>query len=120
MFDKLVSDISAVVADVKGGNWSQALADVGTTLVDAGPIVGLLTGGKFLAPAPEQTAKLQAACDELKACCDEHAKKCAAAPGEVGGIFPGDGSVLKAILALVMNLLPLIAPFLKPTPAPAT
>lgn len=48
----------------------------------------------------------------LKAACEKQLSKTSAE----GKIFPGDGSVLKALLQFILTLAPL---FFKPTPAPA-
>lgn len=109
MFDKLIAAVETVVADVEAGNYVQALQD-------AIPIVQEAAAGlaPILAPAPGECDKLQACCDKLQACCD---KELAKKGGDVGVI--GDGTILKNILAFLAQILPLIAPFLKPTPAPA-
>ena len=75
-------------------------------------VISDLSPGHMMSAAPGED--LEGCCAIIEARCAKHtATMNAAAP--VGGIFPGDGSFLKAFLAIILQLLPLI---LAPKPAP--
>jgi hypothetical protein len=101
MFDKLMALVAVIEKD------SPQLKEVWNSAVDVfGPS---LSGIKLAEPAD---AKVQEACEILKACCEAKLT----VDGPVGGIFPGDGSVLKALLQFITTILPLV---LTPTPPAA-
>lgn len=95
MFDKVMHLVSVIEKD------APELKEVWNAAVDVfGPTLGGL--------------KLAEPCDP--ACCEKLVAACTAklaADGPTGGIFPGDGSVLKALLQFLLLLAPLI---LKPAP----
>ena len=97
MGEKILNLIAVIEKD------APQLKEVWNAAVD---VFGPTLGGLHLAEPVDPTC-----CDKLVAACE--AKLAADGPVGAGGIFPGDGSVLKALLQFLMILAPLI---LKPAP----
>ena len=108
--DDILAAATKVKDDVLAGSYVLAVEDAVPLLQG---FTELLRGAGFLA-TPGNEAKATAvkeALGEAHAGCGK--------VGAAGGVFPGDGSFLKALLALLLQILPLVAPFLDPTPPPA-
>lgn len=102
--DDFLNGCIKVEQDVVAGDFKAAgldLLPLVTELLNFTPMVGA-------SPCCPDQAKVSAVMD----CCGRIVAGCDKV-GAVGGIFPGDGSVIKALVQAFLTIFPLIAPFLK-------
>ncbi len=104
-FANIKSDLAILKHAIEERQIGGVLRAFGTVCIDAADVADLLSGG--FAATPESAAdkaECTKHCQDIVALCEAPQPMQADA---VGKLFPGDGSVLKAIAALLVKLAPL-------------
>lgn len=116
----LIDEVKVVTQDIKDGAYYKAWKDSIPLQVDAQTLIDSITGlsgGKMMAIAQKDAQSFKAACDDLQAALSaaDHVaniEKMGASGDPVGKL--GDGTILKAIWALLLQLLPILLPLIIP------